>query len=151
MMAMQFTGSVPLFQVYDMPEAIRFYCDLLGFGIVGSSDEIDAPEGRYFHWGWLRSGGADLMLNTAYDAGERPAVRDPGRWAGHADVALCIGCADVDAAYAYLRSKGVEVDPPVVASYGMKNLYLRDPDGYGLLLQEPVPSQSTHTPEDAAR
>jgi hypothetical protein len=41
----------------------------------------------------------------------------------------------VDAAYAYLRGTGIELKPPVVAPYGMKQLYLKDPDGYTICLQ----------------
>jgi uncharacterized glyoxalase superfamily protein PhnB len=41
----------------------------------------------------------------------------------------------VDAAYEELRDKGVAVKPPTVARYGMKQLSLRDPDGYGLCFQ----------------
>jgi hypothetical protein len=41
----------------------------------------------------------------------------------------------VDAAYEELRAKGVDVSKPHVASYGMKQISLRDPDGYGLCFQ----------------
>ena len=44
---------------------------------------------------------------------------------------------DVDAMYAYLRAHGVDAKPPVVAPYGMKQLYVRDPDGYNLCFQWP--------------
>jgi glyoxylase I family protein len=137
-MSLNLTGMTPLISVYDMPEAIRFYCDLLGFEIVNSSPEIEAPEGRYFHWAWLRLGKVELMLNTAYDAGERPATRDEARWSGHADTCLYIGCPDVDEAYTYLTSRGYELAPPTVAPYGMKQLHLRDRDGYALYFQAPV-------------
>jgi glyoxylase I family protein len=137
-MTVQSTGLTPLIQVYDMPEAIDFYCGTLGFEIGASSPEVEAPEGRYFHWAWLRLGGADLMLNTAYDEGERPEARDQGRSSGHGDTCLFIACPDVDAAFEHLRAKGVELDPPRVAPYGMKQLHLTDPDGYGICLQQPV-------------
>ena len=139
-MPLHLTGLVPLLQVFDMPESIRFYCDVLGFEIVSHSPEIEAPEGRYFHWAWLRLGGAEVMLNTAYDAGERPAVRELSRWRGHEDTALYIGCPDVDGTHRYLQSKGLAVDPPVVAPYGMKQLYVRDPDGYSLCFKRRLPS-----------
>lgn len=132
------TGMTPLISVYDMPEAIHFYRDLLGFEVVSTSPEIEAPEGRYFHWAWLRLGNIELMLNTAYDTGERPAVRDAARWRGHADTCLYIGCPDVDAAYAYLTSKGIEASRPAVARYGMKQVFVHDPNGYILCFQHPA-------------
>ena len=137
-MTLQLTGLCPLIQVYDMPTAIAFYRDRLGFEIIQHSPEIDAPEGRYFHWAWLRLGGADLMLNTAYDEGERPVSPDSARVRAHRDTGLFFGCPDVDAAYQTLRAAGLEIDPPKVAPYGMKQLNLVDPDGYALCLQAPT-------------
>jgi uncharacterized glyoxalase superfamily protein PhnB len=74
------------------------------------------------------------MLNTAYDYGERPPAPDPRRIAAH-DTCLYIGCPDVDAAYQALLAKGVKLKPPHVAHYGMKQLYLTDPDGFGVCFQ----------------
>jgi glyoxylase I family protein len=74
------------------------------------------------------------MLNTAYDEGERPPVRDPTRVFG-LGVGLYFGCPDVDAAYEHLRAHGVDVKQPKIATYGMKQLYVRDPDGYTLCFQ----------------
>jgi glyoxylase I family protein len=135
---LKLTGLTPLIQVYDMPEAIRFYCGLLGFEVINSSPEIEAPEGRYFHWALLRLGKAEFMLNTAYDAGERPASPDESRWRGHGDTCLYIGCSDVDEAYQYLTEKGLNLSSPSVSQYGMKQLHIRDPNGYQLCLQAPV-------------
>jgi catechol 2,3-dioxygenase-like lactoylglutathione lyase family enzyme len=137
-MALDIDGMTPLIQVYDMNEALGFYRDRLGFEIVADSGEIDAPEGRYVHWCWLRLGTADLMLNTAYDAGERPPERDPARQAVHDDLCLYFGCADVDAIAAWLRVQGLEVEGPTTAPYGMRQTWLRDPDGYQLCFQRRV-------------
>jgi glyoxylase I family protein len=131
-------GLTPLVSVFDMPKAIDFYCRSLGFQIVNSSPEIDAPEGRYFHWAWLRLGDAELMLNTAYDAGQRPVARDVSRWKGHADTCLYFGCSDVDQIYEELAERGLDVKRPKNTDYGMRQLYLRDPDGYMLCFQHPV-------------
>ena len=73
-------------------------------------------------------------LNTAYDDGERPAVRHSHRMFG-LGVGLYFGCPDVDAAYEHLRAHGVDAQPPTIADYGMKQLYVRDPDGYTLCFQ----------------
>jgi catechol 2,3-dioxygenase-like lactoylglutathione lyase family enzyme len=76
------------------------------------------------------------MLNSAYEFDEeRPVPPDEARMAAHGDTGLFIGCPDVDTAYEELRAKGVEVQKPTVAPYGMKQMYLRDPDGYGICFQ----------------
>jgi uncharacterized glyoxalase superfamily protein PhnB len=87
-------------------------------------------------WAWLRRNDVDLMLNTADDPDDRPTVR-PHRVFG-TGVCLYIGCPDVDAMYQHLRASGVDAPAPKVAPYGMKQLYVRDPDGYNLCFQWPV-------------
>jgi hypothetical protein len=76
------------------------------------------------------------MLNSKYEDDQRPPEQEPT--SGHQDVTLYFSCPDVDAAYAYLREKGVDAKEPRVAYYGMKQLYLRDPDGFELCFQQPV-------------
>lgn len=134
-MTIEVEGLTPLLEVYDMAEALHFYRDGLGFEIGGASDAVDAPEGRHGQWCWLRLGGAKLMLNTAYDAGERPPERDPARQRAHRDTGLFLRCPDVDAAAEELRARGIEADGPRTAPYGMRQLWLRDPDGYQLCFQ----------------
>lgn len=130
-MALDVRGLTPLLEVYDMPTSLRFYRDLLGFEVVNTSPMSG--------WALLRLGGAELMLNAAYDSDEeRPAEPDRARTSGHHDVGLFIGCPDVDAAYEELLGKEIPVKKPVVTGYGMKQLYLRDPDGYGLCFQWPA-------------
>jgi glyoxylase I family protein len=137
-MALELRGVCPLLQVFDMPAALAFYRDLLGFEIVEAAP-AGAP-GDSFGWVRLRHGGETaVMLNTAYDPDdERPRQPDAARVAAHEDTVLFVGCPDVDGAYRHLREHGLEVDPPAVAHYGMKQLYLRDPDGFGLCFQWPA-------------
>ena len=137
-MALRLDGLCPLIQVYDMPESLQFYRDKLGFAVVNTSEEIEAPEGRHFYWARLRHGDAELMLNTAYDAGERPQRRDATREKAHQDTILFVACADVDGAFASLKAAGLTIDPPAIAPYGMKQLFLTDPDGYQVCLQAPA-------------
>jgi glyoxylase I family protein len=135
-MAFEIRGVTTLLQVYDMPTSIRFYRDKLGFEVVTTSPVLGVDK---FHWAMLRLEDAQLMLNTAYESDdERPAVPDAARVANHEDVCLYFDCPDVDKAYAELSAKGIAVKKPTIAPYGMKQLYLRDPDGYGLCFQWPV-------------
>lgn len=78
---------------------------------------------------------AQPVLSTAYDERQRPPTPDPRRVAAHDDTCLYFGAPDVDAVYAYLQQKGIKSEAPHVAWYGMKQLYLHDPDGYGICFQ----------------
>jgi glyoxylase I family protein len=127
-MAITVRGLAPLLQVFDMPTSIAFYVDVLGFEIVHQS-----KPGRDFGWGLLELDGTQLMLNTAYDEGERPPAPDPARIAAHADTIIYFGCPDVDGAYAHLRETGAEVNPPQINGYGFKAISLKDPDGFELV------------------
>ncbi len=132
-MAIDVRGVCPLLQVYDMPTALRFYRDVLGFAIVQTSPELGPDK---YHWVWLRLGSAEIMLNTAYEFdSQRPVPPDRARVAAHGDTGLFFGCPDIDGAYKELRDKGVAVKPPRVTPYSMKQMSLKDPDGYELCFQ----------------
>jgi len=120
----------PLIEVFDMPTSVAFYRDALGFEVIAQSGPGDD-----FNWGLLRLGDATLMLNTAYEADERPPTPDPDRIAGHGDTTLFFDCADLDEAYRHLHAKGLAVEEPVVRHYGMKQLAVTDPDGFRLCFQ----------------
>jgi len=133
-MAIEVTGVAPLVQVFDMRKSVRFYRDMLGFTVTGRSKPMtdDADD---VNWCMLELGGACVMLNTAYDPEEVPEAPDAARWGGHQDTCLFFGCRDVDAAYRELVENGIKVDAPKVTWYGMKQLSLTDPDGFGICFQ----------------
>ena len=129
-MPIEVRGMSPLIEVFDMPTSLAFYRDKLGFKVVG-----DSGQGDQSGWVMLNLGDATIMLNTAYDDGERPDVADPSRIASHHDTCIYFGCPDVDGAYEHLRANGIEAEPPSVAPYGMKQLYVSDPDNFNLCFQ----------------
>jgi len=136
-MAFEIRGVCPYFEVYDMPASLRFYIDQLGFTLVDHSPHRGGDDPYRYHWCWLRLGAADLMLNDVYEFDEeRPSREEHLRQRGHRDTCLFFGCPEVDRAYAELTARGVVIDrPPKVAPYGMKQMYFRDPDGFGLCFQ----------------
>ena len=83
-----------------------------------------------------------LMLNTKYEFDhERPAI--PDTTSGREDVCLYLACEDADVAYRELGEKGwKDMQAPSTAYYGMRQLYLKDPDGFMLCLQHPAPASS---------
>ena len=129
-MAIEVRGLSPLLEVFDMPTSLAFYRDKLGFEVTG-----DSGQGDESGWVMLQLGGATIMLNTAYDDGERPDKPDASRVASHHDTCIYFSCPDVDGAYAHLKASGVECRPPSIAPYGMKQLYVIDPDNYNLCFQ----------------
>lgn len=113
----------PLLSVRDMQRSIRFYRDHLGFEVVGAAE----AEGAVY-WCRLRRGGACLMLQQF----EGAAV---GRAGGDA---LYVICEDADDIFSELEAKGVDVQRPVVAEYGMKQLLVPEPDGRTLVFESPT-------------
>jgi uncharacterized glyoxalase superfamily protein PhnB len=118
---------VPLLFVDDAARSAAFYRDTLGFEMTGSWE----PGGK-LTWCRMRRGGAVLMLQQACLEEDGPAE---GRGRG---VEFFFTCDDADAVYAELTANGLKLHKPTVAFYGMKQLFLKDPDGYHLCFQNPV-------------
>ena len=135
-MAIKVRSLTPLLSVFNMPTSLAFYRDILGFQVVSDSGDGDDSS-----WIWLQLDGSNLMLNDQYEPGQVPDRPPPERVKWHHDTCLYFGCADVDGVFEYLVSKGLEIEPPKVAPYGMKQLYVSDPDNYNLCFQWPVEKQ----------
>jgi len=123
----------PLVSVFNMPRSLKFYRDILGFEVVSDSGIGDESS-----WVWMKLGDINLMLNDQYEPEYVPDSPPTERTKWHHDTCLYLGCSDVDAAYEYLRSQNIELSPPTIAPYGMKQLYLSDPDGYNICFQWPA-------------
>jgi glyoxylase I family protein len=130
MMLPELRSLCPLIQVFDMPLSLAFYRDILGFEIVQQSSPGDNCD-----WVWLKRDGAELMLNTMFESDSRPAEPDEVRRHSHGDTGLFIGTRNVDGMYEFLTQRGIASEPPVVTPYGMKQLFLKDPDGYCICFQ----------------
>jgi uncharacterized glyoxalase superfamily protein PhnB len=117
---------VPLLFVEDIARSLGFYRDTLGF------ERVDAWEpGGKLAWCYLKRGGAALMLQQATDEDGPPTGRGHG-------VGFYFYCDDADGEYARLHAGGLVLDPPKIAFYGMKQLFVTDPDGYALCFQNRV-------------
>lgn len=127
--AFNINGIEPLLEVYDLPTSIAFYRDVLGFELIA---------GDASWWCRLRSGDVTLMLNTAYDPGERPEEPEPERVRSHADTSLYFSSADPLEMHKHLHAMGWPVTDPEVTSYGMKQVTTKDPNGFQLVFMCPV-------------
>ena len=95
-MSIEIQRMTPLIQVFNMPRALAFYRDILGFEVV-----TDSGNGDDSSWVWLRRKGSDLMLNDQYEPGQVPDFAPAERTRWHSDTCLYFECPDVDAAYQY--------------------------------------------------
>jgi uncharacterized glyoxalase superfamily protein PhnB len=130
---MDIYGIAPLIQVFDMPAALHFYRDILGFKVTGSSgagDDVD--------WIMMELNGAILMMNTTHEKAKRPPQADATRNFGHGDVTLYFDCHDLDIAYKHLTNSGVNLKQPFITIYNWRALHFRDPDNYQICLHHPL-------------
>lgn len=115
----------PLLRVTDIERSIAFYRDQLGFDVVSDAK----AEGRTF-WCRLKRGSASIMLQQA-EAEDGPAE---GRGRG---VGFFFVCDDADAVYDELTGRGLKLKPPTTAYYGMRQVFVPEPDGYKICFESP--------------
>jgi uncharacterized glyoxalase superfamily protein PhnB len=117
---------VPLLVVADIQRSLAFYRDRLGFELTGTWE----PDGK-LAWCRLARGGTCLMLQQACSEDGPATGRGRGVW-------LYATCDDADAMHEELTAAGLMLALPEIAFYGMKQLFLHDPDGYVLCFQNSV-------------
>ena len=121
------SGISPFFIVSDVPSALSFYRDRLGFEIT-FQEPADEP-----FCGIVSRGGAMIMLK---DVGVDPLPnykREPGaRWDAYLNV------PDPDALAAEFASRNVEFSEPLKdTDDGLRGFELKDADGYVLFFGRP--------------
>ena len=116
----------PLLSVADITQSIAFYRDQLGFSVIS-----DAKNNDNVFWCRLKRGGASIMLQQA-EAEDGPADSN-GR-----GVVFYFVCDDVDALYADLTKRGLDLNPPTTAYYGMRQVFVPEPDGYSICFESQV-------------
>jgi uncharacterized glyoxalase superfamily protein PhnB len=119
---MKISGASTVLQVKDLPSALRFYCEVLGF-------EKDFEFGPYagLHFGECY---VHLCAHTTW---KRPLGGG----------AVVVFADEVDAYFEKIRERGAEIAlEPTDEPYGMRDFAVKDPDGnvltFGCSLPEGV-------------
>src|SRR5262245_22541893 len=126
------SGVSPFFIVANVPAALSFYRDKLGFEITYRGP---SPDDEFF--GIVRRGGATIMFKALGEIVDGNEVHvDPvpnyGRkpafsWDAYLEV------HDPDALAAEFASRGVALSAPIRnRGDGLRGFEVKDPDGYGL-------------------
>lgn len=102
--------------VHDLAASVRFYREVLGLR------EIPRPAFG-FDGAWFGIG-ADQELHLI----ARPAKEEPYTVPRERHFAFRV--ADIEAAAAHLRQRGVDFQPPKPRPDGAMQIFLRDPDGH---------------------
>jgi catechol 2,3-dioxygenase-like lactoylglutathione lyase family enzyme len=129
----KFNGYIAVVFVSDLGRARDFYEKAMGLELSHADDTSAAFNMDPDTLVLLNHAGADDLLS--------PGDVDHG--AGHgARSVLASQVEDVDAAYAELRSRGVEfIRPPEDRSWGLRCAHFKDPDGNVWELHTPLGEQ----------
>ena len=114
-MQIEIKGMDILFlEVNNLEESLAFYNGQLGLEVESNNPTNEPPMAT------LRAG--DLRIKLAQNL---ETMLRRGRGAH-----FFLGVADVDQYYEYLRSKDVEVQPPIEEGWGGRFITVQDPDKY---------------------
>lgn len=133
---------VPNLMVADMARAVGFYRDALGFTVVLGVDASRetrfgpdaAPETAVFTI--LEGHGGQLMLQTVESLADDLPEAFAGGLPERPGAAVYLRDVSPDAALPALPREAI-LRGPETAWYGMRELYLRDPDGHVICLAAP--------------
>ncbi|MGI9388119.1 MAG: VOC family protein, partial [Methyloligellaceae bacterium] len=118
---------IPLLNISDMSEAIRFYEDL-GFSV----ESHYAEDGERI-WVRMASGDAELMLNVK----QLIQPTDRHARAHFSDLVLYVYVDDIRDTHAGLAAKDWRVTDVESQDYGLDEFYVRDPSGYQIAIVSP--------------
>jgi len=130
----EISGIAPFFVVNDVPAALAFYRDRLGFEVT-----FQGPEPDDIFFGIVRRGAAMIMFKGV---GVQPVpnyTRDVKKGIARWDAYLSV--PDPDALAAEFSSRSVEFSEPLKdTGDGLRGFELKDVDGYVLFFGHPLSS-----------
>ena len=122
-------GNIPEMLVRDVDAAVRYYVDALGFQVDARVPEDAAQPAE---WAMVKRDNASFMFEKREPFGDGTGVD------------FYLNVTDVMEFLEELRTRGADVvGEPEDTWYGMRNVTVRDPNGYQLIFSSPVPAKET--------
>jgi len=134
------TTLTPNLMTEDVNASIDFYCTRLGFQFIvgvpfGSEEMVTGdPAGTRLRWAMVQREEASLMFQASDSLAEESPL-----FSGltpSASVTFYLEVSDLDALLKGLGERAEMVLPERVTFYGMRELWIRDNNGYVLTLAE---------------
>ncbi len=122
---MKMEGPIPMLKVADMGKTLAFYRDALELEVLGSFE----PAGKTA-WACLGTKARDQVMLYTELAGMTGVENN--------HTVYYFKPEDVTALHARLKGKGHAVSDLDVTIYGMREFYLKDPDGRQLTFGQPT-------------
>ena len=127
----EISGIAPFFIVNDVPTALAFYRDRLGFEVT-----FQGPEPNDIFFGIVQRDAAMIMLKAIGVDPVPNYTRDVKKGNARWDAYLAV--PDPDALAAEFLSRGVEFSEPLKDTEdGLRGFELKDADGYVLFFGRP--------------
>lgn len=120
----------------DIPRALSFYRDVLGFGVVTT-----VPEETPHVFVWLQRDDVNIFLNDA-DTVQKENPTATGLVVGASGVAIFVHADGVAEYWEQVRERAAVVMPLKDQWYGMREFSIADPDGYVLTFAERIEETS---------
>jgi lactoylglutathione lyase len=132
-MPASYSSAFPIVYTEDLPAALRFYRDLLGFAV-----NYEFPEDGEPVFVGMDLAGCELALADIGDAEAAAIHGRPLRPVSGHRFELCVYADDVDGAVEELRAAGVTVlAEPADQPWGERLAYVEDPDGNPVMITAP--------------
>ncbi len=144
---MAISALTPNLMVDDMPTALAFYRDTLGFEVIDTAPPVGEPV-----WAQTRAGGASIMLQTRASLSEElPELRERPIGATQTLFITVEDGATLDALYQRAHEAEAVIKEPYTTPYGAREFCLRDPEGYLLVFAWLVGAEQAEGGETLAR
>jgi catechol 2,3-dioxygenase-like lactoylglutathione lyase family enzyme len=131
--AVEVGGSSPFFIVRNVPAALAFYRDKLGFDVT-----FEGPEPDDIFFGIVQRGRAMIMFKSIDVKPTPNHTRDIGHGIARWDAYIYV--SDPDALAAEFALRGMQFFEPLQNnSDNLRGFEIKDPDGYVLFFGRPRP------------
>lgn len=138
--------------VKDRPAVVAFYRDVLGYaegvttlgaGPYAAGNPWGLPAGAHIDLTYLKSADGAFMAVMSTDAALPELARAPGGGNAFSEIALVHTVTGLDAIHARAKAAGaVILQPPKLSASGKaRQMFLRDPAGTRIELNEMLPAQ----------